>query len=890
MIENLVPYVFSMNAFYTAFNDKNITMRSVLKGINNAEAILSDKEMGFGSIKSLSKWIKAIEGGDTSETYKTLQDHFGLKANNMDQIVGPKSFLKALYSAIQVSYALEYNCKKRCDNTTMFAIQWSSQNVTNLKTTFISPKVIPQESLFDIDSSLFGAKPEFSYAIKKLGIESEPLNLTQTLGLASIASFEDSASIFNPKNLYDFFSSYLTGGYDNIKIKFKLVSNNQVDALYQYLINYVVPKLGNYEDKKGNKQHKAFAKLVTYTLTNTEKYLQDYFQNELFPRYIGAAMIKEKKECVNYVKLAVSLEKAKDACAKVPFETTNEVPLWGKAFILGKEDDSYGYLSSLTGLTFDDLDIIFSTKNSKYYGSFATEVIKDVSKLYKCSSTPCSKEELAHRQFMMGEITSKIVKYNGVVDYLFEADTVNKWDYWREVSMEFPYFSKSKCGQEIFLTEEIYQILTTSSNRLTNYKNAIEFVINLDHGEKIDYYSKIFKIDSTKLFCVLRYMTQDSLLGGIVRLDPNIDFINGYDDDTLLILREGEFTKGSDPSVQAHISINNIYYNKTLIKDVTKEVFTGNRHSEKVKTTRSVNGGVYINNVIPFYNGTNITYGNLNPYKKNFRIEGTDGLQFGKNLGSKSKPKFFDKNKDTQYKYAGKGSYGKIKTYKYELDKDALKVDYKDNADKDFNYDGVCNISHNFMLPLGSSVDFPVHLLSSLEKKEKVDGLASTVMDEKVENYFQIEPISGFAIDSKRNETLAIDVHEKYLSFPDLDKVNGFIPVMNVASQQKIDEKIFLKRFGFINTYVNLMFLFRVIFYPLAALFFIAAGVFFFLYKRSSAKNIEHSVLDDSFQNENERLIDNLEKNEAVKEKYDKEKFQESTKFECQELEEDSSP
>lgn len=112
MIENLIPYVFSMNAYYTAFNDKDIVLKSVLPNIKNADAIFSDEEMGFATIKSLSKWIRAIEGGNQTDLYKQLQSHFGLKDKEMMQIVGPNSFMKALYSATQVSYALEYNCKK----------------------------------------------------------------------------------------------------------------------------------------------------------------------------------------------------------------------------------------------------------------------------------------------------------------------------------------------------------------------------------------------------------------------------------------------------------------------------------------------------------------------------------------------------------------------------------------------------------------------------------------------------------------------------------------------------------------------------------------------------------------------------------------------------------
>jgi hypothetical protein len=295
MIDNLVPYVFSMNMYYAAVNNAEVTLNSILKGVSNPDAILHDQELGFASISSLSNWIRAIEGGNTSSVYIQLKNYFKLNENQMQQIVGPQSFLKALYSATQVSYALQYDCKKFCDNTTMFAIQWASQNITKLEDTFISPNVVPVDSLYDLDKTLFGAPPEFSYAVKALQLPNDPLNLTQTLGLASIASFEDAASIFNPKNLYDFFSSYQGNRFENIKIKFKLTSDDQVNALHDYLTKYVIPKLGNYEDRKGNKQHKAFARLITYTFNKTETEIQNFLPAETFARYIGAGLVRDKK-------------------------------------------------------------------------------------------------------------------------------------------------------------------------------------------------------------------------------------------------------------------------------------------------------------------------------------------------------------------------------------------------------------------------------------------------------------------------------------------------------------------------------------------------------------------------------------------------------------------
>jgi hypothetical protein len=902
MTDNLVPYVFAMNAYYTAFNDSNVVMKSVLKDIKNADQIFADEKEGFGSVISLSKWIRAIEGGEFSEMYAQLKSHFNLNDNQMQQIAGPSSFLKALYSATKVSYALEYDCKKFCDNTTMFAIQWASQNITNNADTFISPKVEPRESIFDIDDTLVGAAPELSYAMKKLGKQAKPLNLTQTLGLASVASFDDAASIFNPKNLYDFFSSYQAGRYENIKIKFKLDTEEQIDAIHSYLLDYVIPKLGNYEDKQGTKQHKAFARMITHVISKTEENLANYLPADTFARYIGAGIINDKKKCSDFVgQIIKEQERVTTACTQAPFETFQGTSLWAKAYFLGQGSQYWQNLIHTTNLTSEEVGQILDSSKKNGYGAYAKDVISSVSKEYKCSSNPCSPSEMAHKQFMDAGITSKVVKYKGKADYLVEADSILAWNYTREVAMEFNYLASTKCKHEEPITESIYEALTKGEDSLSIYKNAINFVIDVDQGKKIANHTDTYGINATDLFCIFRYMVQDSMLGGILVKKAPEDFIFGYDEPTLGFLAEGNFTKGADPSVQKHVSINDVYYNRTLINDTNIEIYTGNRHPEKVKTTRSINGGVYINNVVPFYNGTSVIYGNINPFADNVRVKGTDGMQFGKSLSSKSHPKLFDTRKiqDVEFSGGSKKSYGDITTLKYNL-KSVHKEKPKDGnlgEERNINYDGVFNVSSNFKMPIGVSQGFFAGVQESdYGATVKIDGQSPSSKASSVDNYVSVEPVSGFTIETGRNEMAFIDVHEKYYALPDLDGVSGFIPVMNTQTNINIDEGVFLNKYAFVNTYTNMKFYFRVIFFPLAGVCLISAIISFILMRRVQGGETKYEPdyrqINDQFKNESQRLIENADSHGDVKAKYQsQDPLQDSTKMELENSNEgDSSP
>lgn len=91
----------------------------------------------------------------------------------------------------------------------MFAIQWANQALTNDESVFISPNVKKVDSLYDLDKDLFGWRPEFSYFISSTARKPVPISIAQALKLAAVTSFtDDASSIFNPRNIFDFYNSY----------------------------------------------------------------------------------------------------------------------------------------------------------------------------------------------------------------------------------------------------------------------------------------------------------------------------------------------------------------------------------------------------------------------------------------------------------------------------------------------------------------------------------------------------------------------------------------------------------------------------------------------------------------------------------------------------------
>lgn len=463
---------------------------------------------------------------------------------------------------------------------------------------------------------------------------------------------------------------------------------------------------------------------------------------------------------------------------------------------------------------------------------------------------------------------------------LFETNSVINWGYTRQVPLEYDYYSEQICKDINGLTEESYQLLMNGPNKITDYQNSINFVIDVDMGHNLDKYTEMYKLSSaTTLFCSLRHLTEKAFLGGIIVPVENIDrFIFGFEEPLLSFLQEGDFTKGSDPSTQTFVSINDIYYNTTLVNDTNVEVYTGNRHKDKVKKTRSVNGGVYLNNVVAFFDGYNVTHGNINPMQDNFKVEGTDGYQFKPDISQNSHVTVFDTKKiyDVKYKYTGKKEYSQIKTYKFEFDPKTTQKSIAQNSKLNINYNGFFNVSSNFKLPIGVSSSFFVNCDESDYGSVMVDGADVKSKQNGIKNMMTIQPESGFMIETFRDEMVSLNLHEKILAFPSLDGISGFIPLMRVSTSTQVDQETFNDKFGFVNNYNDIKYYFRVIFFPLAGVSLLLALLFIWLYKKAPKPQgnqyaphyAQMRDMDEPFMNQHDKLVKKTENQPLIKNDY----------------------
>lgn len=109
------PYgrYFAHNIYLLAYNNMEEMKRSVLGGFTDsaAKAIFEDAVYGLGTSQgTLYRWVKAMNDGPTSITYKNILAHFkggrapGFTDETMNQIIGPTSLMYSL------NFTFEFNC------------------------------------------------------------------------------------------------------------------------------------------------------------------------------------------------------------------------------------------------------------------------------------------------------------------------------------------------------------------------------------------------------------------------------------------------------------------------------------------------------------------------------------------------------------------------------------------------------------------------------------------------------------------------------------------------------------------------------------------------------------------------------------------------------------
>ena len=90
-------------------------------------------------------------------------------------------------------------------------------------------------------------------------------------------------SLLNPENIHEYLLDYTYGNYEDIKKRFALNSNMQVDAMYDYLIDATVIFL----QQDCNYESVAYGSLLQKAMNNSWTQLRDTLPIEMIARTLS---------------------------------------------------------------------------------------------------------------------------------------------------------------------------------------------------------------------------------------------------------------------------------------------------------------------------------------------------------------------------------------------------------------------------------------------------------------------------------------------------------------------------------------------------------------------------------------------------------------------------
>lgn len=166
------------NAYSYLFKNKDMVMKSVLKGVPNAEKVYTDKTVGMDTVTKLYYWARLIDQDPSAPQYVEMMKTTGLTAKQMDNIVGSRSMLK------QISVSAHYNLKELLgikgreplDPSMLFFRQWGSLGISSNPDYYINPLQTGFSTIKELAEDTIDYYPEVAaYSQFVLGKPFEPL-------------------------------------------------------------------------------------------------------------------------------------------------------------------------------------------------------------------------------------------------------------------------------------------------------------------------------------------------------------------------------------------------------------------------------------------------------------------------------------------------------------------------------------------------------------------------------------------------------------------------------------------------------------------------------------------------------------------------------------------
>ena len=726
-----------------------------------AERLVGDDTYGWGSWKSLRKWVTSIfEYRNTKSiwngAFENIMDYF----DNVDELKGllhdNSTFSNWVDEAIS---DIKTSCNiSTFDRSKLASIQWSTALVTRNLPFGLGPfngtETAPFPSFLAMNET-FNFLPEIPFLLKYLRLPEADYTQEASKLLEYCLTYpkNNTQSMLNISNIASFFINWLSGNYQKLEHDYDL-NETQSMGLFYYLgslANLPIEWEGNYRMTDGYSMMLSRwtrRSIVTETNHLRNDAVWGLYSKMLYCNYKNESLGCEDLVGVNGTKVCSD---PTIGWSITDPDTWTNLEVWIKASKKGPDSLEYqkiyntGYLSKQT-----------LTETLEKISNATSGIEKAVAEFYGCLGR-CTYDELFFMQWGMSSLTLNLpdnltqcgVKPSKTMKdwYKSRYQVPIEWTYYSEIELS-PFLGEQFINYEAFLNPTPLRLFY-NYYFLGNLTKTAEFfgLPNIDLVPMLyNYFTKI--IPGFSFFVTAPY--RESIVN---RIDPFLGFVHNLN-----------FYEGG------YIAANP---NTTLVsptrdtKDTPPDVMhTGKSDSSDTRLYYKYYGSeilnMYSKSLNPYVEG-GLSYQYFDIWAENITLKGTDGGYFGPRVDQEDELKVFISSilRYGSIVYKDKTKYDDLDVYHFVLDPEDLKTEEEVPENAKFyqlknGFNGFMNITEQIGGPFFLSL--PRCLYCDEKAKEMVEYYAYSNSSDSYlstriyphqsdgDSYAEIEPLTGVSV------------------------------------------------------------------------------------------------------------------------------------------------
>jgi hypothetical protein len=183
------------------------------------------------------------------------------------------------------------------DGFLLTQIQWGSCAILgNPDISLASTPIIRSLGDFNIDT-VFTTQPEFGFYVLNNGGGAEDILDNEQVQVVFANDTSSYQTLLNPDNMRQFYTDYAGGSYDNIKTRFTLKSDTQVDFMHKYL----EAMIKNFIQFGKEYEPSALGMLMAKSVNSSYALLEDNLPIELATRNLASNFNQNALNCHTYI-------------------------------------------------------------------------------------------------------------------------------------------------------------------------------------------------------------------------------------------------------------------------------------------------------------------------------------------------------------------------------------------------------------------------------------------------------------------------------------------------------------------------------------------------------------------------------------------------------------